>query len=122
MLAELGTIEMNMHIDAPRRGDQAFGIAHRGRSATQQIFINTIHDCRVAGLADSGDTSLLYTNIALHHAQYRVDHDGVRHQHVERACGAVETGNQADPITQCFTATMQAFVAGNGVVMLDFSE
>ena len=86
MFAELGTIEMDMHIDAPRRGDQAFGIAHRGRSATQQILIDTIH----------GD------------------------QHVERAGGAVEAGNQADSVAQCLAATMQAFVAGNGVVMLDF--
>ena len=113
---------MDMHVDAARRGDQAFGVAHRCRRATEQVLVDAVHDRRIAGLADADDAALFDADVAFYDTQHRVDDDGVGDQHVERPSGAVEASDEADAVAQRLAAAMQAFVAGNRIVMLDLGQ
>ena len=83
---------MHMHVDATWRGDQPFGIAHRGRRADDQVRVNAVHRRGIAGFADADDLSVLDADIALDDAEHRIDHQRIAEQHVERPHGAVIAG------------------------------
>ena len=122
VLAQLRRVEVHMHVDAAGRGDQAFGVAHGGGRAADQLRMHAVHHRRVAGLADCDDTSILDSDIALHHAQHRVDDHRVGDEHVERALGAIVAGGQPQPVAQRLAAAVQALVARHGVVVLDLGD
>ena len=47
-------VEVHVHVDAARRRDHAFAVAHRGRRAeTISARIDAVHDGGIAGLADA---------------------------------------------------------------------
>ena len=122
MLAELGRVEMHVHVDAAGRGDHAFGIAHRGCGADDQVRMHAVHGRRVAGLADADDLAVLDADIALDDAEHRIDHQRIAEKHVERAHGAVVAGRQAEAVAQRLAAAMQALLARDGEVMLDLGQ
>ena len=122
MLAELRRIEMHMHVDAAWRGDHAFGIAHSGCRADDQVRMHTVHRRRVAGFADADDFPVLDADVALDDAEHRIDHQRIAQKHVERAHGAVIARRHAETIAQRLAAAMQALFAGNGEIMLDLGE
>ena len=112
-------IEMDMDVDRPGGGDQALAVAHRGRRADDQVGIDAVHDRRVAGLAEADDPAVLDAEVALDDAEHRIDDDDVADQHVERAVRALHAGGQPHAVAQRLAAAVQAFVAGDGVVVLD---
>ena len=122
MLAQLRGVEMHMHVDAAGRGDHAFGIAHRGGGADDQLRMHAVHGRRIAGLADADDLAVLDADIAFDDAEHRIDDHRIAEKHVERAHGAVVAGRQAETVAQRLAAAMQALVAWHGVVMLDLGQ
>ena len=90
-------IEMDMNVDAARRGDQAFGIAHRRCRAADEVGVDAVHGRRIAGLADVDDAAVLDADVAFDDAEHGVDHQGVAQEHVERAHGAVVARARPSP-------------------------
>ena len=122
VLAELRGVEMHVDVDAARRRDHAFGIAHRGGGADDQLRMHAVHGRRVAGLADGDDLAVLDADVALDDAEHRIDHERVAEQHVERAHGAVIARRQAQPIAERLAAAVKALLARDGEVMLDLGK
>jgi hypothetical protein len=91
VLAKLRGVEMHMDIDAARRRDHAFRIAHHGGRADDQLRMHAVHGRGVAGLADGDDLAVLDADVALDDAEHRIDHERVAEQHVERAHGELHS-------------------------------
>src|SRR4029079_17070428 len=81
-----------------------------------------VHGSGIAGLADADDPPVLDAEVALDDAEHWIDHQRVAQQHVERAHGAVVAWGHTETVTQRLSAAMQAFLAGNGEIMLDLGE
>ena len=122
MLAELGGVEVHVHVDAARGCDQALGIAYRGRRTADEILVHPVHGRRVARLADAGDAAVLDADIALDDAEDRIDEQRIAQQHVQGAHGAVVARRQAEAVAQGLAAPVQALVSVSGVVVLDFGQ
>src|ERR1700720_1658096 len=101
-----GAVEMHVHVDAARRRDQAFAVAHRRRRPADQRRMDAVHDRRVAGFADGDDAAVLDAEIALDDAEHRIDQHGIAQQHVERAGGAVVAGGEPHAVTQGLAAAV----------------
>ena len=119
VLAQPGRVEMDMHVDGARRGDHAFAIAHRGGGRNDQPRIDAVHDGRVAGLAEADDAAVLDAEIAFDDADDRIDHQDVAEEKIERALRAGHAGGKPDAVAQRLAAAVQAFVAVDGVILLD---
>ena len=89
---------------------------------TIRFGMNAVHGRRIAGLADADDLAVLDADVAFDDAEHRIDDQRIAQQHVERAHGAVIARRQAKAVAQRLAAAMQAFLARNGVVVLDLGE
>ena len=119
VLAQPGRVEMHVHVDGAGRGDHTFAIAHRGRRRDEQARIDAVHDGGIAGLAEADDAAVLDAEIAFDDADHRIDDEDVAEQEVERALRAGHAGGEPDAVAQRLAAAMQAFVAVDGVILLD---
>ena len=122
MLAQLGAVEMHMHVDGAGGGDHPFAVADSGGRGDAQARIDPVHDGGVAGFSEADDLAVLDAEIALNHAEHRVDDEHVAQQHVEGAVGAGQAGHGAHAVAQGLAAAMQAFLAIDGVVLLDHGD
>ena len=111
--------EMHVHVDGAGRGDHAFAIAHRGRRRDEQARIDAVHDGGIAGLAEADDAAVLDAEIAFDDTDDRIDDEDVAEQEVERALRAGHAGGEPDAVAQRLAAAVQAFVAVDGVILLD---
>ena len=89
MLTQLRRIEVHMHINATRRGNQTLGITHRGRDTADEFRMHTIHHFWVAGLADGDDLAIFNADIAFDDTDNRINDGGITDQHIKRTIGAV---------------------------------
>ena len=80
--------------------------------------IDAVHDRRIAGLSDADDAAVADAKVAFDDPDHRIDDDDVAQQEIQRALGAGDAGH-ADPVAQGLAAAVQAFVAVNGVILLD---
>ena len=119
VLAQSGRVEVHMHVDGARGGDHAFAVAHRGGGGNDQPRIDAVHDRGIAGLAEPDDAAVLDAEIAFDDADHRIDHQHVAEQKIERALRAGHAGGKPDAVAQRLAAAVQAFIAVNGVVLLD---
>jgi hypothetical protein len=122
VLAELRRVEMHVHVDAAGSRNQTLGVAHSRGGADDQIGMDAVHRGGIARLADADDLAVLDADITFDDSEHGVDHERIAQEHVERAHGAVIARGHAKPVAECFAATMQAFLAGNGAVVLDFGK
>ena len=66
MLAKLRGIEMHMDVDPARCRDHSFGIADSGGRSNDQISMHAVHRCRIAGLADPDNFSVLDADVTFY--------------------------------------------------------
>ena len=119
VFAQPGRVEMHVHVDGAGRGDHAFAIAHRGRGRDEKARIDAVHDGGIAGLAEADDAAVLDAEVAFDDADHRIDDQNVAEQQVERALRAGHAGGEPDAVAQRLAAAVQAFIAVNGVILLD---
>ena len=119
MIDEAGRVEMHVHVDGACRDHQAFAITHRRAGADDQARVDAVHHRRIARLADADDLAVLHAEVALHDPDDGIDDGRVAKEKVERALGIGQTGRHAEPVAQGLAAAVQAFVAIDGIVLLD---
>ena len=79
----VGRLEVDMDIDAARRGDQAFAVGDDGRGSADESGMDAIHDSRIARLADPGDAALAHADVGLHDPDHGIDHQRVVNDEIE---------------------------------------
>src|ERR1700682_2323640 len=117
MLDQARAVEMNVNVDRARRCDQPLAVAYGCAAGYDQARIDAVHDGGIAGLADPDDAAMADAEIALDDPDDGIDHDDVAQQEIQRALRAGDPGHP-DPIAEGLAATVQAFVAIDGVVLL----
>ena len=122
MLAKAGAVEMHMHVDRPRRGNQPLAVAHGGGRGHHQVRIDAIHDRGVPGLAEPNDLAVLDPEVAFDDAEHRIDHEHVAQQEVERPFLAGDAGGEPDAVPQRLAAAVQAFVTVGRMIVLDHRD
>ena len=114
-----GRIEMHMHVDSAGRGDHPFAIAHGGGRRNEKPGIDAIHDGGIAGLAEANDAAVFDAEVTFDDADHRVDDQNIAEEQVERALRARHSGCKPDAVAQRLAAAVQAFIAIDGVILLD---
>src|SRR3954454_12568897 len=118
MLDQTCAVEVNVHVDRAGCGDQYLAIPYGGARGHDEARINTIHNRGVAGLAESDDTAVPNTEIGLDDPENGIDHGNIAQQEIQRTISAGNTGHSYS-VTECLAAAVQAFVAINGMVLLN---
>ena len=122
MLTQGGTVEVDMHVDAARRGNEALAIANRRCRAADQRRVNGVHYGRITGLGERDHSALLDAKIALANSKYRIDEHDIAQKHVERAHGTVIARHQTQPVAKRLAAAMQALIALEHMVVFDLRQ
>ena len=112
--------EVNVRIDPAGCQDEAFAGDGFGRGADDHVRRNAGHHIRIAGLADSGDASVLDADVGLVDAG-PVDHQRVRNHEIQRARFA-DTGGLAHAVAKHLASAELALVAVRRMVSLNFCD
>ena len=81
--------------------------------------VDTVHDLRVAGLADAGDAAVVDADVGLHDPEHRVDDQDVRDHEVQRALGRGDEPFVGQAVAQRLASAEHALVAVHEQVVLD---
>ena len=119
VFAKPGRVEMHVDVDGAGRSDHAFAIAHRGRCRDDKARIDAVHDRGIAGLAEADHAAVLDAEIAFDDADHRIDDENVAQKQIQRALRAGHAGGKPDAVAQRLAAAVQAFIAIDGVILLD---
>src|SRR5450830_78667 len=113
---------MLMHVNTAGGDDEAFGVAHGSRHATDQLGMHAVHDLGIAGLANGDDLAVLDADVTFDDAYHRVDDQRVTDQHVQGTVCAVVTWHQTHAVAQGLAPAVQALIARYRMVELDFRQ
>src|SRR5262245_2777440 len=114
---------MNVSIDPGGRQDQMRARDGVGGQADLEAWRNTVHDLRIAGLADRTDAAILDTHIRLHYAQYCVDDSHVGDYQVGGTTRPRDLIVHAHALTHALAAAEDDFVAvAAAQIALDLDE
>ena len=80
-----GLDEVDVGVDAARRGDEPLAVDRRRGRADEQIRV--VHDIRVAGPPHARDHAVLHADVGLADAEHRIDDDDIADEQVELAGG-----------------------------------
>ena len=114
-------IEVRVDVDEARRADHPFHREDVGVGGDDQPR-RDVHGVRVAGLADADDLAVEHADVALHHAEDRVDDHGVGDHHVEAAVALLPLRRLAHAVADGLAAAEDQLVAIGGVVVLDLGH
>ena len=76
--------EMRVTFHGAGSGDVEIAVDASGVGAGPQVWMNSIHDVRIAGLSDADNASVADADVSFHDPQNRIDNCGVMDYHVQR--------------------------------------
>ena len=122
MVHQIGRLEVDMDIDAARRGDQAFTVGDDGRRSTDQSGIDAIHDSRIARLADPGDTAFAHADVGLHDSDHGVEHESVVNDEIEGSAVVAGAGIHSHAVAIALAGPRGQFVTRHETVIGDCGQ
>src|SRR3984957_16636679 len=114
--------EMRMALHGAGGSNVEIAVDASGVGAGPQVWMNAIHDIRVAGLPDADDASIADADVSLHDPQNSIDNRGVMDHHVQRPRGIGSACLKTLAVAHRLAGARCQFVSGDRVIMFNLGH